>query len=328
MKERTFGYPANDYQREEFARFIPSGPGAGLYLPGPENLELPLFLGRGYRSVDLMGAEHNDDAYPEVLRNAQGVRVIRGSVRQAVETIEREQLPPLRFASLDFDGSHDTDTTDLLAVARVFPADPDGYLRVTSYAARDQDAVRQGVIAGSKFYSALGDLDRFQRGFDRMLRRYTHLRKHLPHAVAPDQAHLCRELGFLWSMVLFMGFTRFDGPYGTLDAASLEAVNAVLVGISDRVMAQKRGTQFVRVRDAKLRNILSGRHCQMWPTDFRHYAYQSRMGQPMRRWFFRICPMRGTDLPTVLEVIEQVWELAVRAPLIFVDPHGDPITFG
>lgn len=327
MKERTFQYPAKDYLRGQFAQFVPPGPGFGLYLPGPENLELPLYVARGYRPADLIGAEHSAANIAEVTRNAQGVRVMHGEIRDVVATIERERLPRLRIASLDFDGSYDTDITALLSVARVFPAEPDGHLMVTSYAARDQDAVRQGVIAASKFYSALGDLDRFQRGFDRMLRRYGHLQRHLSNAVATDQSHLCRELGFLWWMVLFMGFTRLDGAYGTLDEDGIAEVNRVLARISDKVVAQRRGTQFVRVRAPELREILSGRHCQMWPTDFRHFAYASRMNQPMRTWFFRICPMVD-DPPTVLEVVEQMWELAVRAPLTLVDPHGDPITFG
>jgi hypothetical protein len=68
--------------------------------------------------------------------------------------------------------------------------------------------------------------------------------------------------------------------------------------------------------------FLHSQRAHFWPTDFRHFFYYSRHNQPMQAWFLRICPLGDRKKESLLSLIEQLWQLAIRAPLQFVDKTG------
>lgn len=333
--ERSHNYPPKNRGRDEWMSFLPSSfmipsETSGLYLPGVENLELPGYLKKGCRPELLIGAEHDEERFPLVQANARGIRLTR-TIREAVEFIEGERLPLLTFANLDFDGSYDTFIPSLLSLFRVFPNHRGGFFAVTSYAARDAQALRQGACNVSKFYSGLVDRLTFHTEFGRMLERHEALRLGLGARMEPH-THLARELGFLWWMTLAMGVTvRDERGGGQYDRKFMNSVTKVLRRITKLVEGVTQNAADLHfVREPELYELLQGRRSHLWPTDFRHLAYYTACRQPMRTWMLRIIPVTDvadTAPPTVQEVLAQMWELAARAPLRYIDESGNTKVF-
>lgn len=337
MGERTHDYGAKNVVRAEWMRFLPapfSNPETvhGLYLAGHENLELEHYLRMGIAPDNLVIPEHDTRLLPLVRRRSGGVRVVHGRVIDAVQAIVSERRPRLLFANLDFDGSFGTYRDDLLSVFTVFPTEEEGYLGVTSYCARDDETIGQGIVDLSKFYSGLGDREMYLRDIGSMIARHRHLRHYQSEMTSPDHAHIARTMSFLWWVAVGMGLVDSgQNGYGTFDRAYLDGpVNAVLARIDARARElSDRPSDFHLVYEAELASVLATRNSALWPTDFRHIAYQTQGSQPMRTWFLRIEPvLDAAARPTLQDVLRQLWKLAVRAPLEFIDEGGTLISIG
>lgn len=335
--ERTYDYPAKNGVRDLWMAFLPPhipniAGCTGLYLPAPENLEGPGYAAKGFNPAMLIGAEHHPDRAAEVRVAAPGIQLVTGPIRAAVDHAIKSGLPRLTFANLDFEGSYNTYLEDLLSVFRAFPADPAGYLAVTSYAARDDEAIIQGVVNISKFYAGLGyDMSRFFRETGMMMERYKAMNRVLEtESRVPDHMHLSRELGFLWWLAVGMIVTAYrDDGYGTRDEAFLSTIEGHLREISSRVLDLGRGTEFCLVPMPELAPLLQKKRCELWPKHLTHIAYHShgRMKQAMRTWFVEVERIRdAAEMPTAQEVLEQVWQLARRTPLTYIDESGSRIT--
>lgn len=332
---RTYDYPTKNEVRGQWMRFLANAHldrtsrRSGLYLPGPENLELPGYLQLGFSPSNLYGAEHDEKALEIVQRAAQGVNIIPGSVQDTVGDMIAREVTPLTFACLDFEGSYHTFLHDLLSVFRIFPALPSGCLAVTSYAARDDDTVEQGMVNFSKFWSGMTehDVSMFYQQSGLMLSRYSALQRHLASR-APAMGNVSRELGFLWWIVIAMSFTRYDkNGYGSLDKEAMAQVDPILKRITQRATEERNASAFSYVTERELGKALAKRKCELWPRSLVHIVHGTNSRQPMRTWFLDICRIpHARDRYSAQEVLRQTWQLAARAPLMFVDRAGTKLT--
>jgi hypothetical protein len=335
VMERSYDYPAKNTVREEWMRFLPSDLSHpndyGLYLPGSENLELDGYLRRGMLITRLLGAEHDSSVMPQVIANSGGIRLIRGSLLDAIHHCEWYDLPRLRFANLDFDGNQHTFLEEILALARIFPSVRGSYLGVTSYAARDRGALVQGVVNACKFYSGLPASSAFSQQYGRMLRRYEHLLRLIPNSEASAHAHVQRELGLLWWIVLMLAvIDPLEGSrQSVFDQRFIDQLDEMLGELSHQVeteLADGNGTErVVFLANRGLRDVLAARRVSWWVNDLRRLAYWSLNRQPMRTWYFRIVPLAPRQQETAQSLLEQLWTLASRAPLVYVDSDGEQV---
>lgn len=331
MAERSFYYPAKNSIRDLWFDFVGQVKNprrsSGLYLPAVENLELPGYQRLGFVPDNLIGCEHDPEIVPEIRRNAQGIRIIPGSISEGVKTIKQSGLPRLAFANLDFDGIYDTYVEEILSLFNVFPVSPAGYLAVTSYSARDDVCISQGAVNMCKFYAALGDQVRFLSDIGVITDRWRGGKRLLGSKV-PDHYYVSRELGLLWWLFMVMTLVSYNGKgYGTIDRGMLKRMEGRLEKLSAQAAAVSKGKGMAFVTDDGLYDLLTSRSVQLWPTDFHHFIYYSQMSQPMRTWFFRICVLKGSQR-TAQELLMQIWQLALRAPLVYIDDLGKSVTFG
>lgn len=335
MVERTYDYPAKNTVREEWMRFLPpdlSHPNDfGLYLPGCENLEINGYLNKGMSARRLIGAEHDPSVIERVITNSGGIRLIRGSLLDAIHDCEWNNLPRLRFANLDFDGNQHTFLEEILALARIFPSIRGSYLGVTSYAARDKGALVQGIVNGCKFYSGLPTSSTFAHEYGHMLRRYEHLLHLIPRSEQGAHAHVQRELGLMWWIVLMLSvIDPLEGSrVSVFDQRFIDALEWTLGDLTGSVQAQLQdgnGTdRMIFLANRDLRNVLASRSVSWWVNDLRRLAYWSLNRQPMRTWYFRIVPVSPGQVETAQALLEQIWVLASRAPLVYVDSDGEQV---
>lgn len=333
--ERSYDYPAKNAVRRAWMQFLPlsfqsSSYVRGLYLPGNANLELSGYLEKGVQAHQLIGAEHNEDVYERIKAQASGIHLVQGSIQEAVRQIKEREWNPLTFANFDFDGSCHTFVEDVLSVFSVFPLNDPAYLSVSSYSARDDEAVLQGIVNTSKFYSTFESTAQFWASYGRMMDRNTALRRQLPGSSVEDHVHLSRELGFLWWMALVMGsIDRCENAVWTVNESYTQSFNDILQDITRRAM-ERIGDQgeFRVLSDPRLGQQLRNRVCSLWPDRFEHYVWFTAQRQPMRTWMIRIQPLGQEEpRPTHFEVVEQLWNMATRTPLVYLNHSGTKISF-
>jgi len=330
--ERTHDYPSKNAARRAWMRFLPEffpPETSGLYLSGTENLELDGYLAKGLNPARLISPEHISKLQSFVEAGARGVKIVRGHIQDAVRVVETERLSPLSFVHLDFDGMYGTFIQQILSVFRVFPSES-GWLAVTSYSARDEETMRQGHINTSKFYSGLPDPTTFWEVYGSMLRRHVSLKRLLDSRVA-DHAHLTRELGFLWWIALILGLVGplKHGERG-IDEKHLARIDGVLQRITRRALEISGEEKELRVfREPELSSLLHAHQSVLWPESFSHLAYYTASRQPMRMWMFKVTAVpQGLPRPTHQEVLSQVWRLASRASLVYIDEAGEEVRIG
>ena len=332
MVNRSYAYPAHDALRLAWMAYQPRGPvhedDRILYLAGEENLELPGYRQLGYRPDQLLTCEHDPRRFPHVLANGQGVNVAQGNIADAIAALQQWEWPRLRGAWLDFDGNSHTYTDELLKLAAVLPSPRGSTLGVTSFAARDNEALVQGTVNTCKFLSGLENLSQFMREYGTQLRQYEHLLRFIRHGESTPTSHFQREMGLLWWLVLMFG--SVDLPKGEryyrTDGAFLDRSANILDGLTRKVEgALSAGSQsrMVWEFDPTLRDLLAERKVSVWITHLERYAFWSQNRQPMRTWFVKVQPLiEGTFAPTMQELLVQVWKLACRSPLIYIDEQG------
>jgi len=332
MADRTYDYPSKNTVRGEWYNFlsameIDALSVHGLYLPGWENNEIDGYCRLGYKPEQLIGCEHDPSMFPNVVRNAAGIRLHSGNISDAVSRIKAERLPMLAFANLDFDGIYDTYVEEILSLFNVFPTSKGGALAITSYSARDDDCLSQGSVNVSKFYAALGEEVHFLSDMGLMVDRWRDGKRLLASRV-PDHCYLSRELGLLWWLVIVMMVVSYGkGGYGTIDRPFLKRIGACLDRLTKNVARTAKGKGIAFVSDDELCRLLSRRRVALWPTEFRHFIHYSQRSQPMRTWFFRLTPALH-PAPTAQELVVQMWQLALRASLVYVDDRGSLVRFG
>ncbi len=336
--ERTHNYAAKNGVRNEWIRFLGDAgvlgdphDASGFYLPGIENIELELYRRLGIDPRRLVGAEHLVHLAP-LVRERDVMTLVQGSISKAVEAVIAQQLHPLTFAHVDLDGSYHTFLEDFLSLFRVFPTRTGGCLCVTSYSARDDETVMQGVVNTSKFYSVAGNMGQFWKDYGRMLERHTALRRMLVDSRSEDHAHLSRELGFLWWIALVMGTVEEsvqDGRLSVVHRSYIDTLEGPLRSLTEHVQSiSTNARDFRLVHEPALRDLVSKTRCPLWPDRFEHYAYHTTGHQPMRTWMIRLIHVpEGMEPPTHLEIIEQLWNMAVRTPLVFYNESGVRVSF-
>lgn len=329
MAERTYNYTAKNVVRELWMQFLPNfrnKTAHGLYLPSVENLELDGYIAKGVSSAQLLGCEHDESLQQKVLEAAGGAVVVAGDVKAGVSHAEQLNWPRLKFVNLDFDGTYNSHISEMLSVFRVFPAEDEGYLAVTSYAARDMGCLTQGFVNLSKFYSSL-DRPSFMTDVGAMLSRW-HRSRHDIKSRVSDHHYLSREIGLLWWLGVGMTVVGYQGrQYGRIAQSRLDSLETALSELTKIAEARAQGTDFSLVRHDGLSKIVKRLHVELWPTDLRHILYYSHRKQPMRTWFLRICPIPLTEKVTAQELLVQLWELATRAPLLFIGEDGARTTY-
>lgn len=302
----------------------------GLYLPGCENLELPGYLAKGLAPRQLVGVERDLERLPGVVRSSGGIRVVAGTPLDAVNILVRERSARLAFANVDLEGNYDACVNQILALFRMMPFDDDrpADLAVTSYAARVH-GLHGGLVNASKFASGIDDVDQVSTQIGTMQQRYDVVTSMLATRNGVKRfSHLWRELGFLWWVVIGMGLadTAADG-YGSLDLGYLrDELSPALKRVEQALQAGGRGTDVRLVRERALADRLERRTVTLWPTAFRHILYYSPQHQPMQTWFLKFWRITHADGRTMRDLLRQVWDLAVRAPLTFVSAEGVDVT--
>ena len=333
MREGTmqsYNYPAKNRVRDEWMRFLPPSfhmSTSGLYLPGPENLELPGYQKKGFLPENGFGAEHDQDRFGHVASNAGGMHVVLGSVSDTIDEV-RASGQHLSFANLDFDGTAHTFVDQVIKLFTVFPKEPSGCLAVTSFASRNPRSLTKGIENTSKFYSGLEDPMAFFHGYGQMVNRYRALKKQLVNKRTDDHTHLSRELGFLWWLALVLGVIDHNAQgWGVVNHPHLNRIENVLTKIQERSRAlEKKDKDFHLVREARLHKRLKRRKSRLWVERFSHLFYYTEQSLPMQTWMFEISHAPSGERPTHAQVLQQMWQLALRAPLIYVDPQGTTIT--
>jgi hypothetical protein len=296
-----------------------------MYLPGPENLELPGYRALGLLPEHLVGCEYDARVLPVVRQKAGGIEVVHGNVLAGVEFVQQAGWPRLGVANLDFDGRYNSHLQEILGLFRVFPSEPEGYLAVTSYAAHDGEAIAQGKLNLAKFYAALGNAA-YYRMLGRQTTRWNLCRDMLGSEVT-SELMISRELGLLWWLAVAMSIVRYPrGGYGEIDRDYLAELDSVLAVVT---AAAENGMLLGFASEPRLSALLERRTVALWPTDIQRWLYHSQGMQPMWVWFFRICCVdpEAHDARTGLDLVLQMCELAERFPLIYVGSQGQKVTF-
>lgn len=331
---RNYDYPAKNIVRSAWMRFLPTHiqdlQAYGLYLPGIQNLELSSYRQKRMSDQRLIGIENDPERIADVRSNADKIHLIYGNVPDAVQFIQKSHLPRLRFANLDFEGLYNRLIGEILSLFRVFPSKKGGYLCVTSFSSRDEETLLQGMIHTSKFYSGRRLRGEFLVDYSHMVNRYAALdRKHSRPRRTPDYSHLTRELGFLWWMTLVMGVMRYEEDgYGFVDETYLKKIDVTLEKIRMRASGLSEGKlDFYLVHESELAETMSQQRCCLYPSKFQHYIYYNGHQLPMHVWMLKIDFVKEGKQTTHQEVLERVWELATRTPLVSIDKNGDVVTF-
>lgn len=333
MRVRSLSYPAKDLTRERWLDFCPDpfpSRGSVLYLPARGNLERRGYLARGLVLDQLVGAEHDDEEIGPVMANAQGVQIIHGPVRSAVDWLLEGRRGPLLAANLDFDGSHLTEVLDLLSVFRAFASDAPSYLGVTSYAGRGHETLLHGAVSRSKFYSALSDrAGVFFSQLGRILSRYEQMTaaESTRGALAEPDAHVSRELSLLWTVALATGVIR-QGPQGfnIVDGEVIDRFDHLMAAIEAQFPAGMALNQWVMADVPELAQAMLSQPARWTIGAFERYAHLSDRGQPMRRFHFEIVPApAGTS---VRDVVQCAWEFAAETPLVYITKDGRTNSYG
>lgn len=333
--ERSYDYPAKNAVRRAWMQFLPSTffssvPVRGLYLPGNANLELPGYLEKGLRAKNLIGVEHDERIVDRIGALGSGIELVSGSIKDAVQRIKDRRWNPVTFANFDFDGSCHTFIEDVLSVFSVFPLTDYAYLSVSSYMARDDEAVLQGIVNTSKFYSSFEQAAPFWAAYGTMMDRYSALRRQLAGSTVEDHAHLSRELGFLWWIALVMGCVEDqDGQTWAVNQTYLDSFEDILREITHRARERIGDMGEFRVLcDLRLGERLNQRMCYLWPDRFEHYVWFTAHRQPMRTWMIRLQSFGNEEVrPTHFEIVEQLWNMATKTPLVYFNQSGTRISF-
>lgn len=329
---RDYDYPAKNTVRDAWMRFLPDHfkdtHTYGLYLPGHQNLELTSYAQKRLTPEQLIGIEQDVHRFTSVKREAGGIRLIQGNVKDAVREIEHAHLPRLRFAHLDFEGLYSRSIGEILSLFRVFPSRSGGYLCVTSFSSRDEETLAQGMIHTSKFYSGRKERSKFMADYGHMINRSCALKHLLKDSRTPDHSHLTRELGFLWWMTLVMGVVDFTGDESrTFDDAYLTKLGEILEKIDERSSAvSESALDFHLVYESELADVMREHTSCLWPSAFQHFVYHTRSGLPMHVWMLKIDFVETKKKPSHQDVLEQVWRFATYTPLIYVDKMGEAHT--
>ena len=336
--ERSYDYPAKNAVREAWMRFLPlfamrdlEHPIRGLYLPSTQNLELSGYLAKGMDPNGLIGVEHDPRWQDRIEMHGHKIALVRGTIQDAVQMVRDKKWYPLTFANFDFEGSYHTFIRDVLSVFSVLPAQDASYITVSSYCARDDDALLQGIINTSKFYSTFDSSTQFWSAYGRMKDRYSALRRQLSGGGSLEEhTHLSRELGFLWWIALALGtIENRNGTVWSVTESYMETFDDILQDISRRVSVHTdEPGEFRVLNDPRLSDRLKARTCSLWPDRFEHYVWFTAQHQPMRTWMIRIQPIEAdSPKPTHFEIIEQLWNMATRTPLVYFTNNGTKITF-
>ncbi|NQV88988.1 MAG: hypothetical protein HQ488_01560 [Parcubacteria group bacterium] len=337
MVERSYDYPAHNALRDAWVAYQPRAPileeDRMLYLAGIEHLELPGYLRQGYIPGQLLTCEHDRRRFPQVLANGRGVTVVDGNVIDAVRFIKEQSWPRLRGAWLDLDGNCHTYTEELMALASVLPGPRGSTLGVTSYAARDGEALVQGTVNASKFFSGLASMSQFTTQFGGQLRQYELLLAHIRNGEATALAHFQREMGLLWWLVLMFGSVDLhEGEkYYQVNEEFIAQSQAILAALTAQVTETldkgDSATRWVMELNTDLRDMLMRRRVSVWITHLERYAFWSANRQPMRTWFAKVLPWNESGRgPTMQDLLTQVWNLSCRSPLIYIDEQGGTVT--
>lgn len=333
---RSHDNPPKNWVRGAWMDFLPASfdtarSVVGLYLPGPENLELAHYLNKGVAPRQLVGCERNLRVLPDVLRNARGVRIVAGTLSDAVEILMREEVRPIHFANLDFDGGYETHVADIFATLRLLvpgvgtPVD----LALTSYAARAH-SLRSGSLHASKFHSTLSDHELVHTQLGAMERRYKVAARTLSSSYAESFGHLRRELGFMWWLVMGLGLMDVaPSGYGEFNARFLRQHLSPCIQRIEVELTRSPSVngQIQLVREPSLKSAMEERVVRLWPSAFRHILYYSPRNQPMQTWFLKVWYVEE-DRFTLRDLCRQVWDLVARTPLTLVSSDGTVVTIG
>ncbi|MCX6714277.1 MAG: hypothetical protein NTX72_00490 [Candidatus Uhrbacteria bacterium] len=327
----TYNYPAKNTVRSAWMEFLPDTfvqSDSGLYLPGHENLELAAYLEKGLVPKQMVGVEQDPLLIDHVRENAQGTLIVHGNVTSAVQYIEQTQTTNLRFANLDLSNSYRDSIEQILSLFRVFPSSQGGYLAVTSYSARDNETLTEGVINTSKFFSVVKSQEQFFGPYGQMLNRYRAMHGTWNRSEKNKHTHLTRTLGFLWWIGLVLGSVRKarTGRY-VIDELYLSQIKSEIDAISEEARLLVEGDRnFHLVRNKSLGKLFAKRRSELVPTRLQQFIHLSRRSQPMQTWMLHIAPMTGAQKPTHQEVIGDLWQLMTHGTLVMVDESGTRVT--
>ncbi len=333
--ERNYDYPAKNAVRDAWMRFLPpffssKYPVCGLYLPGCSNLELPGYLAKGIAPSHLVGVECLKHLQDRIEMHGSPIHLVRGTIQDAIQMIKERQWYPIAFANFDFDGSYRTSIVDVLSVFTVFASDEPAHFSVSSYCARDDEAMLEGMVNTCKFYSMFESSSRFWTAYGRMKDRYEALRQQLPNSRVEDHAHLSRELGFIWWVALLIGtIENRHGGMWSRNESYLQTFDDILAEITTSIEPRiRRDSELHVYHDPRLSERLKARSCYLWPDRFEHYVWYTAQNQPMRAWMIRLQPLQeDEERPTHFDVIEQLWNMATKTPLIYFNTNGTRISF-
>ena len=143
-----------------------------------------------------------------------------------------------------------------------------------------------------------------------------------------DYAHLSRELGFLWWMVLVSGLMEYE-PSGRVHVN--DTYLATLHPILSRMNAHaehlsEEALDFHLIGEKELALRMRERRCTLVPCAFQHYVYYNTSQKPMQVWMLKFELHHGNKRPTHQEVLERVWRFVTNAPLVYVDKTGSAIS--
>ncbi len=330
--ETRYDYPARQALRGAWMDLLPrtiDPDDRFLYLAGPGNRELPLYLQRGLCRSQLLTCEDDASRFHEVAHHADGVLVVPGNILRAIKFITVDGWPRLRGAWLDFDGNYHTFIEELTAIAAVLPSPRGAVLGVTSFCARDGEALVQGAVNANKFLSGLDSPELFQDGLRTILNQNEELMRLIPEGYSTPDTHAQRELGLLWWIVLMFGLVDLPdkGRYYQFDASFLRRIDQLTSPLKDKVLTAMalRGPDdpLPLERHEDLHRLLSLRKVSIQVTHVARYAFWSQERQPMRTWFIKVQPWpQDLPAPSMQQLLTRVFNLAHRSPLIYIDEHG------
>lgn len=310
---------------ERMLPLLGSAPVNGVYLPGVHNWEGP-----GYARLGLkpFAVERNARRYARIVDPAQSahplkeVDLFQGSLLAFMEEQALAGGPRLSFANCDFEGRVHAIADELMATFSLFPGPDAGYMAITTFAARDDRTIIDGVLHLNYLNAALAG-EAFEDLGAVTDQWAAYVRAHGRQSRYFNQ--VARDFGLLWRLVLGMGLVEMptEGPGALISGRHRAVAEACRIMYMRASEIRSFGSQpfLYRIEDPGLGVRFSRYTVSIIPLTLQRIVYRSVAGRNrMCTWligFHRTAPVLWSN------AVASLWHMYCMSTLLYVDDLGE-----
>lgn len=309
---------------ERILPLLGSAPLNGVYFPGVNNWEGPRYAQLGLAPF---AVERDAQRYARIIDPADSAnpmssqQLFHGSLLEFMECRAKAGGPRLAFANCDFEGRVHAIADELMAVFTLFPGSQAGYMAITTFAARDDRTIVEGVLH-LNYLNAVLEGAAFDNLGPVMDQWASYVHAHGRQSRYFNQ--VARDFGLLWRLVLGIGLVEMParGPGGLIDRRHHAVAQACRQMYTRASQVRSFGEKpfLYRISDPGLLTEFSRYTTEVVPLTMQRIVYRSVAGKNrMCTWlvsFHRSSPVLWR------EAVERLWHLYCMSTLFYVDANG------